>query len=357
MELSNTSTKQPIDLVTLQMDNGLAEGVGLYVAGWGKTTSNIFSQLSDKLKDVEVPLRNHDECAANYKQIDQLEITDNMLCAGDTASTRDSCNGDSGGPLMLPGSDNSFDLVGIVSFGSTAGCAQGEYPGVYTRVSRYLDWIVDKTGELVTDEITVSPSPLDFGVIDVGVESTKEVTLTNSGTSSMVVQSTMITGDAQFTVQSDSCEQQVLEANQQCSVVIHFVSETEGSKAATLSFSTTSSQNPTVTVETSAEVQQKADPTPTVVPTAIPTVVPTSIPTVVPTSIPTLDPNWPNDPWPAFVWPIFDWSVFDWPIFNWLDYRGSDSKRPDEKRHEEKRPDTRRHDAKQPDLDWSFVRP
>ena len=42
--------------------------------------------------------------------------------------------GDSGGPLTVGGK-----LVGIVSW--SIGCGESEYPGVYTRVSKYIDWI------------------------------------------------------------------------------------------------------------------------------------------------------------------------------------------------------------------------
>jgi hypothetical protein len=53
---------------------------------------------------------------------------------------RDSCNGDSGGPIAYREfSDDPWYQVGLVSYG-TSKCGQGE-PGVYTKIEGYLDWI------------------------------------------------------------------------------------------------------------------------------------------------------------------------------------------------------------------------
>ena len=59
------------------------------------------------------------------------------------------CLGDSGGPLIC-GQNGLPVLTGIVSFGE--GCAKTNFPGVYTKVSRYLAWIKNnlESSELTT---------------------------------------------------------------------------------------------------------------------------------------------------------------------------------------------------------------
>lgn len=49
--------------------------------------------------------------------------------------------GDSGGPLNCQNSDGSWDVHGVVSFGSSMGCNYYKKPSVFTRVSAYINWI------------------------------------------------------------------------------------------------------------------------------------------------------------------------------------------------------------------------
>jgi len=60
------------------------------------------------------------------------------LCAGLPAGGVDACQGDSGGPLVATVAGRRV-LVGIVSTG--LGCARAKYPGIYTRISTYSNWI------------------------------------------------------------------------------------------------------------------------------------------------------------------------------------------------------------------------
>uniref|UniRef100_A0A182LRF2 Peptidase S1 domain-containing protein n=1 Tax=Anopheles culicifacies TaxID=139723 RepID=A0A182LRF2_9DIPT len=67
-------------------------------------------------------------------------LRDTHLCAGFLAGGRDACTGDSGGPLQISTHDEACvaQVIGITSFG--IGCGSTT-PGIYTRVSEFVDWI------------------------------------------------------------------------------------------------------------------------------------------------------------------------------------------------------------------------
>ncbi|KAK2726054.1 trypsin-1-like isoform X2 [Artemia franciscana] len=105
-------------------------GVMVSVSGWGTTSSG--GSLSDVLRSVDVPVVSDDDCRGAYGAND---VTDSMICAGDLDNGGvDSCQGDSGGPLYM-----GSTVIGIVSLGY--GCAFAGYPGVYTQVSYFIDFI------------------------------------------------------------------------------------------------------------------------------------------------------------------------------------------------------------------------
>lgn len=106
-------------------------GADARISGWGSLSQG--GNLPEILQVVTVPVISNDLCAGAYAGLNP--ITDGMICAGDLqAGGRDSCQGDSGGPLVV-----GDVLHGVVSWGY--GCAQPGYPGVYSRVAHYRDWI------------------------------------------------------------------------------------------------------------------------------------------------------------------------------------------------------------------------
>ncbi|XP_059053397.1 CLIP domain-containing serine protease HP8-like isoform X2 [Achroia grisella] len=114
-------------------------GYDMEVAGWGKTESR--SESDVKLK-VRVPVVSTNDCARVFSRVSR-EITNNQMCAGGV-SGQDSCRGDSGGPLMGKVAQvSNWIAFGVVSYGPSP-CGTPGWPGVYTRVGAYMDWILSK---------------------------------------------------------------------------------------------------------------------------------------------------------------------------------------------------------------------
>jgi secreted trypsin-like serine protease len=99
-------------------------------------------QAPRKLHQVEVDVIDQTECKSVYEslQVPAFSIGDTEICATAPEGGKDSCFGDSGGPLVVK-ADNTrgYAQVGIVSWGPQ--CGNPLYPGVYTRVSSFSDWI------------------------------------------------------------------------------------------------------------------------------------------------------------------------------------------------------------------------
>ncbi|KAK4326511.1 hypothetical protein Pmani_002976 [Petrolisthes manimaculis] len=117
--------------ICLAREDRQYEGKKAIVTGWGTTREG--GDISIKLQEVELTVNTNAECRSSYGV---SSIADSMVCASE--SGKDSCQGDSGGPLVM-NDKGIWYQVGVVSWGR--GCAQAGYPGVYTRVTSYIDWI------------------------------------------------------------------------------------------------------------------------------------------------------------------------------------------------------------------------
>ncbi|KOB72494.1 Hemolymph proteinase 9 [Operophtera brumata] len=124
---------------------------------WNRPDNGDFGKeasLADSLK-MSANLQVADVDIMGSKQCDELlenthnrhwtGLMENQLCAGRLEGGVDACQGDSGGPLQFrkpviaSSEGNIYYVIGVTSFG--IGCALPNHPGIYTRVSSFIEWI------------------------------------------------------------------------------------------------------------------------------------------------------------------------------------------------------------------------
>jgi len=126
----------PICLPSLP--GGAYDDVLATVSGWGSLQSG--GSTARKLMEVNVTTMTNNKCGEQYG--DYATITSDMICA--SGRGKDACQGDSGGPLFTYELDSFYSLIGVVSWGF--GCADPEFPGVYSRVTENLDFVKNNMG-------------------------------------------------------------------------------------------------------------------------------------------------------------------------------------------------------------------
>ncbi|KAH8322482.1 hypothetical protein KR074_007488, partial [Drosophila pseudoananassae] len=111
------------------------ESLKAIASGWGRD-SDASETVSPVLKYIQMPIMPQGLCRMYWSGA----VSEKMICMS-TTSGKSTCHGDSGGPLVYK-SGNSTYLIGATSFGSSMGCQVG-FPAVFTRISSYLEWILD----------------------------------------------------------------------------------------------------------------------------------------------------------------------------------------------------------------------
>ncbi|ROT79436.1 prophenoloxidase activating enzyme 2 [Penaeus vannamei] len=95
--------------------------------GWGRT---MYASRSSILQEIRLPFVPLARCRDTYPL---FKLVDQQICFGGLHG-RGTCNGDSGGPLLI-----GNVVIGLLSKGGK--CATAGQPDVFTRVDAYVDWI------------------------------------------------------------------------------------------------------------------------------------------------------------------------------------------------------------------------
>jgi len=145
LELESAVEYQP-HIVPICMPNDLDDihvGQHGFVTGWGRLKYG--GGVPQILHEVDVPILNNTDCQNMFLKSGHIKaIRESFICAGYAQGTKDSCEGDSGGPLAIQRGNGQWVLAGTVSHGIK--CAYPNLPGVYMRMTYYKQWIKRVTG-------------------------------------------------------------------------------------------------------------------------------------------------------------------------------------------------------------------
>lgn len=127
-----------VGLVQLPGKNVLHDGTCV-ISGWGSVSFNAYPIYPDVLQKAYLPIMDQEQCVKIWEG---GPVADSNVCAGTVEGGTGVCSGDSGGPLVMEGPEHK-EQVGIVSWGGVP-CGGPNNPGVFVRVSYFIDWIEDK---------------------------------------------------------------------------------------------------------------------------------------------------------------------------------------------------------------------
>lgn len=136
--------EQPADTDPCHVAQGLeAQGERALLVGFGTIDHDGQRGYGIKRR-VEVPIASLD--CASAQVMSETGCKGGEMVAGHRGLDRDSCHGDSGGPLYVQGPEGAYYLLAATSRGVRDAARQCGDGGIYVRIDRYLDWIHEVTG-------------------------------------------------------------------------------------------------------------------------------------------------------------------------------------------------------------------
>nr|KAF7406698.1 hypothetical protein H0235_014354 [Vespula pensylvanica] len=115
-------------------------GQKVKVTGWGTVAVN--GATSQFLRETNLNVLSLNTC--KNTSIGKY-LTNSVICA--YSDNTDACQGDSGGPIFIERPNRKNEIIGIISWG--LGCANKDVPGVYVKITDYLNWIKEHTADAV----------------------------------------------------------------------------------------------------------------------------------------------------------------------------------------------------------------
>ncbi|KAF7765144.1 hypothetical protein PCIT_a4462 [Pseudoalteromonas citrea] len=238
LKLERTPTLgRQVALAQSNINQYVRNGDFITVAGLGRLSEG--GSRPSNLQEVSVPLVSDQVC--NQSGGSYANVGDVAFCAGFAQGQKDSCSGDSGGPIVVNSGGQTVQL-GIVSWG--VGCARPAKYGVYADVAALGSWIDSVKGgaQPISVSYTQSQTLPNFKL---GEQVAHTYTIKNTGTSAFTFASVALenSGVASTPVKSiDSCSASTLQANQSCQVNVEFTATAPGTANVALKFKLDGSQ-------------------------------------------------------------------------------------------------------------------
>lgn len=111
----------------------------VHALGWG-AINDVHYDMSALLQEADLEVLPDSSCQNIYHKWFYPNV---MMCAGYLDGSKDTCSGDSGGPIFIYDDNHDATLIGLTSF-ANAGCGRPGMLAVYTRIASFTNWLVSK---------------------------------------------------------------------------------------------------------------------------------------------------------------------------------------------------------------------
>lgn len=155
LHLSSPAPQKPILVAGRGEESLWAVGKMESIAGFGTTSES--GSIPPVMQEASVPIVADSACAQTYPSTFEAAT---QICAGYPKGGIDTCNGDSGGPMLATAADGTPRIVATTSYGN--GCARPNAYGVYARAAdaTLRDWIRSNVAGAVAPDYVAPPPPV-----------------------------------------------------------------------------------------------------------------------------------------------------------------------------------------------------